>query len=511
MTAERPEASSTPETASSVRPDHAFLLVALVFGVALAVLVPPFQVPDEPQHFYRAFQVSELGLLVKVIIAGGQRRDAFTPGALLPKSLAALVDSSDVRTTRFRPDRKVSPSKFLGELHTPLNAHDREYLPVARYPPAGYLPQALGIAVGRMLGASALVLFYLGRFCSLGFSIALILLAIRITPILKWTYFLLAVMPMSLHLAASNSVDGVVISASFLLSAQLLAWAYDPDKVRVTARDCAWFLVPAGLLALSKSHYLLALPLLVLVPWRKFGSRTRYALSLIAIVAACLALNSTWERLTVPTTLVAGEIARHAVDAPRATVEEQSEFVRAQPLTFLKILAATFYDEGRGYLVGFVGRLGWIDTRIPVWVPYVYALVLVVVSSLKDAPVRVSWKAKCLSAGIFGSMLLAAQLPLYMAMNPVGARVVVGFQGRYLIPIAPLLLLTFHNQVARRRVTNAGAFALIGFVALALSLTSYRVVQRFYLAQAPALSLAEPADLSLTVASAEGQRPPRRP
>jgi uncharacterized membrane protein len=468
------------------------------------LLVPPFQVPDEPQHFYRAFQVSELDFPVTISLVNSRKPDSSYTGALLPKSLAALVDSSDVAITRFKPDRKVSPSKFLAELRTPLNAGEREYLPIARYPPGGYIPQAVGIAVGRMLGASPLILFYAGRLGSLAASVVLIFLAIRTTPILKWTYFLLAVMPMTLHLAASNSVDGVVISASFLLSAQLLSWAYDPDKVRVTPPDCLWLVLLAGLLLLSKNQYVLVGLLFFLVPSRKFGSKTRYVLAFTTIVVACLAIHLTWARLYRLTPVATTDLSRHVVDVFTSSLDRQLEFVLAQPLAFLKVLVVTLYTHTRGYIVGFVGRLGWLDTRIPVWVPYVYVVVLVVVSSLKDAPVRVGWKAKCLSAGIFGSMWLAALVQFYLSLSPVGARTIDAFQGRYLIPMAPLLLLVFHNLAARRRLTNAGAVALIGFVVLALSLTSYRVVTRFYVAQAPrfsitgrvALPVSEPVHLS---------------
>src|SRR6202795_4617454 len=152
------------------------------------------------------------------------------PISLLPKSLAVLVDSSGVAAPRFRPLNKVDPSRFLAGLHSPLDAGQREYLPVAPYSPVGYIPHAVGIGLGRLFGASPLVLFYLGRLFGLGAWMVLVFLAIKTTPILKWSYFLLALMPMTLYLAASNSVDSVVIRVAFLSSAQLLSWAYDTKK-----------------------------------------------------------------------------------------------------------------------------------------------------------------------------------------------------------------------------------------------------------------------------------------
>ena len=42
-----------------ISPARIFATVGLFFGFVLLLIVPPFQSPDEYNHFYRAFQVSE--------------------------------------------------------------------------------------------------------------------------------------------------------------------------------------------------------------------------------------------------------------------------------------------------------------------------------------------------------------------------------------------------------------------------------------------------------------------
>src|ERR1043165_2935158 len=41
------------------RLDKCYLTIGLVFGLAFLVVTPPFQIPDEPNHFFRCFQISE--------------------------------------------------------------------------------------------------------------------------------------------------------------------------------------------------------------------------------------------------------------------------------------------------------------------------------------------------------------------------------------------------------------------------------------------------------------------
>ena len=43
----------------TLRPEAWFLLLGALFGSAMAVVTPPFQVPDEANHFNRAYSISQ--------------------------------------------------------------------------------------------------------------------------------------------------------------------------------------------------------------------------------------------------------------------------------------------------------------------------------------------------------------------------------------------------------------------------------------------------------------------
>lgn len=469
-----------------MKPEKAFLVIGVVFGLVFLVLVPPFQVPDEPQHFYRAFQVSELRFLDLVALNRNPRTDAFRYGTLLPKSLAGLVDMSDVTETRFGPENKVTPSRLLASFRAHLDAGDREYLPVAPYAPVAYIPQALGIGLGRLLGVPSLVLFYLGRLCALAAWIGLVFVAIKTTPILKWTFFLLALMPMTLHLAASNSADSVVIGVSFLLSAQLLSWAYDARKERIGRADIAGALVMALVLTLSKPLYLVLLALILLVPREKFPRGAKRLLTFGGVVVFCVAAYVGWSLLTAWATVPgpAIELSRHGVDPPvlaDISPKRQLALILSHPFAFIGVLATTFSVLSLFYLHSFVGLLGWLDTLLPMWVPYVYVAVVSGVSLLGGAREHVSWRAKCLSFAIPALACLGAFVYFYLGESAVGMKVVVGFQGRYLIPVAPVFFLLFQNHTIRWPVTRTIAAALIVFVTLTTSVAGYRLVQRYYM------------------------------
>jgi uncharacterized membrane protein len=52
-------------------PEKAFRIIGPLFGILFLLVTPPFQVPDEPYHFARAFHVSELGILAEKLDCRG--------------------------------------------------------------------------------------------------------------------------------------------------------------------------------------------------------------------------------------------------------------------------------------------------------------------------------------------------------------------------------------------------------------------------------------------------------
>src|SRR5439155_19236878 len=98
----------------------------------------PLQVPGAPQRCLRAVRVSD-GRFRDLVVLAPDEKDGMRSGrygTMLPKSLSALVDSSDVANIRSTPQGKVKISQLWANLTTTLNPKDREYLPVHDYPPS---------------------------------------------------------------------------------------------------------------------------------------------------------------------------------------------------------------------------------------------------------------------------------------------------------------------------------------------------------------------------------------
>ncbi|HSF02957.1 MAG TPA: DUF2142 domain-containing protein, partial [Solirubrobacterales bacterium] len=197
-------------------PHRVYLVIGGLGALLLSILTPPFEVPDEPQHLYRIFQLSELELW-------GSVRDG-TTGTRLPSSLPELVEhflgtraNHAARPLRAHPWRDT-----WAQLTRPLDPERREFVPFVgsiTYPPFAYAPQVLAVALMRTLGAPPLLLLYAARLANALVAVALLAWALRAMPVGREAALVVALFPMSQFLVASASQDAITLASALVLTA----------------------------------------------------------------------------------------------------------------------------------------------------------------------------------------------------------------------------------------------------------------------------------------------------
>jgi len=412
-----------------------FLLLALPFGTLFTFITPPLQVPDEDDHFFRAYQVSE-GHLTQTWL-GNQT------GGFQPKSLLAF-QAQVSQDLRFHPSVKQSIPTLLAMRKMPLRTDDRAFVQFPWYSPTNYFASAAGIAVARLFGGGPLALIYAGRLGNLLLWSALIYTAISLTPLLQWTFFLLALMPMSLWLASSLSADATVNGACFLFVAVTLRFALRPEPI--TRRRLAALLTLGAAVALAKTAYLPITLLLLLIPPAKFGGRGRYVLVFVGFVAAVFAINFGWTEYTYRDFL-------HSDASPMTQLVMRLH----HPVGVLRAYVGQLFSIA--FLCSIVGKLGWYDTRLARPMVAVYVAMLAWTTRMgrrgEDSPVMLGAGQKLIigiaAIGIWLAVFLVADL----AFTHAGNEGISSLQGRYLIPLTPLVFLLICPS-PRSRVRDRG-------------------------------------------------------
>jgi uncharacterized membrane protein len=340
-----------------------YFFVALAAALAMALLTPPLQVPDEHQHFYRAFQLSE-----------GDWRGAKVGGALgaeLPDSLGRLADDflGSRRLHMLRRQVREFPWRdTVSELWKPLEPSKRVFLDFSGagvYSPVPYAPQIVGIAVARWLGGGALSALYGARLANALASVALAAIAIGLFPYRKAMLATFAMMPMVLWLFGSASPDALLIAGSMLLvsvvtgAAAAGRWSL-ADLVLATALGaaiCSFKPVYAPLL-------LLGYPTLVKVRGFKYATLVHGGL-----LAASAAATIVWFSALAPHIVY----VREGADA-----SAQISAILAHPLSYARVLVNTISGYYPLMLTfQFIGIFGWLNVPMPVEI-YLLAVLLLV-------------------------------------------------------------------------------------------------------------------------------------
>jgi uncharacterized membrane protein len=448
----------------TLKPQWVFVALALVAGLYMVFVTGPFQAPDEFNHFFRAYQISEGQFL-------GVRADGQVGGWLPESIINAGIPFYGVA---FHPEVKIQSEVVNRLRREPFHANRKVFCDFPNtviYFPLCYLPQALGIAAGRLCSLSALEMMYAGRLLSLLCWIGFVWLAITLTPMFKWVMVLMGLMPMALFLAASLSADTMINGSSILLMAMVLRAKFGG------AKSMSWgtgVLIGGLCLAISIMKFVycpLAL-LILLIPWKWYGGRKQkiaYCSSVIG--AACLAV------------LLWG-IETKAIYIPLngSNLSEQFSLILAKPWRYMVVLWNTICAQWRVWVKSFTGVLGWFDTRLPRWIEWSYPLVLIEASLLdvgNGRSLRI-WERSAMTVLCCLCWLLIATAQ-YLTWNRVGADVVEGLhQGRYLIPLAVPALLILRNSVTAGQESKFFAAAVTVYTTMVLFTTCFRIYGRYY-------------------------------
>ena len=360
--------------------------------------------------------------------------------------------------------KKTSIDEILSHREVKLNpqARSRIFVPHYIFP---YFPQALGIFIGKMFNCSPVILLYIGRIFNLLFSIVLIYLAIRNAPFLKWIFFLLGLMPMTLFLCASLSKDAMIISLSFLLIALFLQFAYDEQK-KISTKDWGILFAVSFLVATTRSIYVILIGMFLLIPVYKIGSLKKYILVFIClIVTVFLATqiealkplfqpkiaDSTQLTMNLTSTPAPSTLEYFRSDIPDIIPKginfiEQKNHILHNPIQYMGIVFNSIFISTRAFLLkSFVGFMGWYRD-LPKWHTNFYLLMLISTAFLlSNKDIKIGLTNKLIILAMFTAGVLLIETGQYLNWTPVGQNYIEGVQGRYFIPYAPLFFLLLYN------------------------------------------------------------------
>ena len=456
-----------------------FCITALIFGLAYLLIIPPFQVPDERGHFRRAIGVSE-----GTCIAG--------PTTPIPTSVLDMESAFPEPLDSAPPAQRWIVLADLARWMSPQTSRAGttfvENAAADLYTCVPYLASAAFIAGGRLGGAPPLLLLYLGRLANLFCFLTLTYAALRVLPDFHLHLFGLALMPMTLHQAASLSADAVTLGATFFLLAYVLTLTFDESIGALHSRHYVILALAVVVSSLSKFN-VWVLFAIALIPAGKFTARFGLWRCIASMVALGVGALFMWQWGN-------GEHVRYfSAQRIQAGIDmaQNSRFLMQHPLVFLSSLAFTLHDFRSVYPNMFVGRLAYLTVPLPQPLVWTYLAFLAVVACTQTWKVRLKAYQRTLVIFLFAASFISIFVVLFIVETPnsylshrivAGTGYINGVQGRYFIPVALLLLIALSNRILR--VPARIMFLAIIGLCVTSNLVGLQVVWRAYYQNAAA-------------------------
>lgn len=408
--------------------EKTFLKLIIPIGIIYTLIIPVGLSPDERNHFLRAYEITE--------------GDLITPnkknGTLKPVSVDKMFtfakghNYQNIRKNVFKKNNHVN-KKYT-------------YFNTALYNFVCYIPQSIGIFIGRFLDLPILVIAYLGRIFNFLVAVLMIYLAIKIIPSYKKVIFAISMLPMSLEELTSLAPDALTISSIILLLACVLYLKYNV-KTQMSKKQEILILLLTILVSLCKIVYLPICLLLILIPKERFKSKKVKLIKIGIAAAIVVVINLIWLKIA----------SRYLIEFQEGVnTSKQVKFILSNPFNYIQVIFNTIFANFDFYLfTAFGSRLEALD----VYVPTIYIItsiglfnVLIFMDSHTTRKLE-KWEKYLIAFIIFATVILIFT-SLYVQWTKVGSKIIMGLQGRYFLPLAVLLPVLFNTNTKNANVTK---------------------------------------------------------
>jgi predicted membrane protein len=428
-----------------------FLVLSLFYCSTFLFLIPPFGISDEAAHFYKSYAT-----------ATGQIKNP----SKIPVSVLKLTENIGF-SEYILNHGKINVVDIKKSDKIPLlkkNVENVDSGGAALYNPLSYIPQALGILIGSYFNLSILKLFYFGRIFTLLIWTVVMYISIKNAPSqIKDILLILGLSPVVVQESFAYSTDVLVISFSFLLVSFLFKLYLNKDE-KFNLKYGIIFFLGVFIPTIAKIPYFLFAFLLLLLPTSKFKTKKQYYLVFFIIMFVTLLVSFVWSKVS----------PSYIWDT-----HENVIYLIKNPIEYLKLLFVTTKNEIILYTEESIGIIAW-TTKLSLIITYGYLILLIISIFSKNIMKEKNFKFYFIMLLVLLGIYIGISTALFVAWTPIGSEYIRGIQGRYFIPIIPVLAI-FVSQ--KKIIINKDKLELYInlFLNFGLAYTLIQIFERFYL------------------------------
>ena len=440
---------------SEVKIEVIFVIFMLFFGSVYLVILPPFSAPDEPRHYATAYHTSNL-------LLGIEEDDENYATCRACDNENSLGVSPNADTYRI-----IANNLFKKSENTENNTKFVLGTIIEKAPLIEHLPQAIGITIARIMNFNYVTSIYLAQLFSLIFYTVIVYFAIKIIPVGKYMLFALSGLPMMLQQAASCSYDIIITGLVYLFIAYVLKFIYSEEQVKI--KNIIVMMVMAMMLSPCKLVYCIV-PFLVLLIPKENLKNIRYSIVLKISVPLCGLLVAILSNMNA----VSGSTGSTNYIEWAGEEGYTVGYLLNHILETISIFFATYHDKFAFYIGSLIGdNLGWFEISIPIDLTIMSAIIVVLSINNNDEKITVRIRHKLAYSAVFLVVSLLICSSMLLAWTPISYKAIAGVQGRYFLPVIPLLLFCV---IDKKRISNNNS----NYIIIGTCLVNFLVVLRIF-------------------------------
>lgn len=397
---------------------NSIFMVIMLLGTFVIMLNPILDTPDDHTHLART-ELTSRGIL-------------FVNGASEYK-----ISSSTKDIIKHNYQNLINVN--LVDINSNYDVEWRNYASSNSF--VGYIPQTIGMIVAKLLFNNSKWIVVLGRVFNLLAYALMVRYALKKTPIFKVPLSIIAIMPMSLFIAASFNPDATTYGLSFITIAYLL---YLYDKGNINIKEILITSVLCIILGFVKLPYCMLAGILIFFPKSKYIDNKTYYKSflfvgLVAIISLSIGLKAMFGGGS-NSSAYSGFYEENNINS-----SEQIKYIISNPILFIRNFLMALLDNLRMYLDQ-LSTFGWLSYSVSGGISTIYPIFIGSVMLLYPNKKVLDKKTK------YGFMLVAfavyavTNLIMYISWTPVGSGGIDGVQGRYFIPVFAMLMLLSNGK-----------------------------------------------------------------
>lgn len=441
---------------------NVFGIFAIILTINMAILLPPFHVPDEFAHYVKAYSIFHQNDMVENQPVIKLHSNLYTP----IHKYNCNLHSADYKTTikEYYVDSSIIGQGTKGYNYDFGNTYYSNVF--------SYLPSAIIIKLCMILNLPLTLSALLGRIINAIIFIIFGYLALKTIPIFKKILFIIMLFPITIQQVTAINQDSLTISIFFLLISIIFA---NCEKKKLGMKSIILISLLSIGLGFCKPGYFVVSALTLIIPKDNYNSKKQMWIVRLLPMTLCLLATAT-RYLSAP--LYTGSIQNNMI-----TMDYALHHIPEIAMICIRTIATRIDLD---LLTGQLNLFGWSTvcySGLASFIIYTLYVIITFFDNFNEKEKQFFTKYNrpfivLLSLALIG--IIYASALFGFQSTTIGSYIISGLQSRYFIPATCLLAMGCSNNIITVNLKNKNMF-IVGVIIFTFAVCFYTIINGFYI------------------------------